>query len=145
MRPISVSVVVDAPLGAVWDALSDLPSHTEWMADAASIEFPAGQAGTGTEMLVDTRLGPFRLTDRLEIIAWEPPRTMAVEHRGVVRGWGRFDLIPMADGIHLTWTEDLRFPWWLGGPITALAAHPLLSRIWAGNLRRFRRRVVSDP
>lgn len=145
MLPIVVSVMVDAPLWRVWEALADLPSHTEWMADAEAIEFPAGHGtGEGTVMLVDTRVGPFRLEDRLEITQWEEPETIGVDHRGLVRGTGSFHLSPMAGGIRVTWREDLRFPWWLGGPLAALVARPVLSLIWAGNLRRFRS-MVEEP
>lgn len=140
MLPIVVSVVVDAPLGRVWGALADLPSHTEWMADAEAIHFLTDRrSGVGTVMTVETRIGPFRLSDRLEVTAWEEGRGIAVDHQGIVRGAGRFDLSPMANGIRFTWREQLHFPWWLGGPVTALVARPVLARVWAGNLSRFKR------
>jgi hypothetical protein len=99
-------------------------------------------------MLVDTRVGPFRLVDRLEVTEWEEERTIGVDHRGVVRGNGRFDLAPMADGIRFTWTEELRFPWWLGGPLASLVARRVLAAVWRRNLLRFKAMVetgVSDP
>lgn len=138
MFPVRVSVFVDAPLADMWHAVADLPSHTVWMADAVAIRFPAGQtAGSGTVMDVDTRIGPFRLTDRMEVTRWFPPRSIEVAHQGLIRGQGRFDLAPMAGGIRFTWTEELRFPWWLGGPLTALLARPVLAFVWRRNLRRF--------
>lgn len=146
MLPIVVSVVIDAPLGRVWDALADLGSHTEWMTDAEAIRFLSDhRSGTRTVVTVETRVGPFRLTDRLEVTAWEECRSMAVDHQGIVRGTGRFDLAPMANGIRLTWREHLRFPWWLGGAATALLARPVLTRVWAGNLRRFKRMLEVSP
>ena len=33
-----------------------------------------------------------------------------------------------------TWTERLKFPWWMGGPLGALAAKPILQRVWLRNL-----------
>lgn len=137
-----MSVMVDAPLERVWEALADLASHTEWMADAEAIHFPSGQrSGRGTVMTVDTKLGPLRLTDRLEVIGWDEFRSIAVDHRGIVRGTGRFELAPMANGIRFTWREHLRFPWWLGGAPTALLARLILTRVWSGNLRRFKTMV----
>lgn len=147
MLPIVVSVVVDAPLERVWGALADLSSHTDWMADAEAIHFLTDRrSGAGTVMAVETRVGPFRLTDRLEVTAWDDRRGITVDHQGIVRGTGRFDLSPMANGIRFTWREHLRFPWWLGGPVTALAARPVLARVWAGNLSRFKRMLeISVP
>lgn len=145
---IVASVLVGAPLWRVWEVLADLESHPGWMTDAESIEFPAGQrTGAGTVMVVDTRIGPFRLTDRLEVTEWRERKTIAVDHRGLVGGAGRFDLSPMAGGIRVVWREDLRFPWWLGGPVAALLARPILARVWSRNLREFRDVVVelSDP
>lgn len=140
MLPIAVAVTVDAPLGRVWDALADLPSHSEWMADAEAIHFPSDRrTGPGTVMTVETRVGPFRITDRLEVTAWEERRGITVDHRGIVGGTGRFELAPLANGIRVTWREHLRFPLWLGGPVTALLARPVLARVWARNLRRFQR------
>lgn len=149
MLPVVVSVLVDASLQRVWDDLTNLETHPNWMADAVAVGFPAGRrSGPGTVMEVDTRIGPFRLTDWLTVTVWDPPHTMAVDHHGLVRGTGRFDLDPVAGGVRLTWREDLRFPWWLGGALTGLLASPVLARIWRGNLRRFRRKVeasLNDP
>ncbi len=37
-----------------------------------------------------------------------------------------------------TWQERLAFPWYLGGPLTALLAAPVLAAIWKRNLRRLK-------
>jgi hypothetical protein len=39
-----------------------------------------------------------------------------------------------------TWNEKLRFPLWQGGPVTALAAKPVLKRVWKKNLRHLAER-----
>jgi uncharacterized protein YndB with AHSA1/START domain len=36
---IRVSTTIPAPPGAVWEAVSDLASHADWMADAESVHF----------------------------------------------------------------------------------------------------------
>ena len=54
---------------------------------------------------------------------------MGIEHRGVVTGRGRFTLAPApAARTRFTWTEALTFPWWMGGPVGALAAKPCSAR-----------------
>jgi hypothetical protein len=139
---IITSVMVDAPLARVWEALADLESHPRWMADAVAIEFLGPQrAGVGTVMLVETRIGPLQLVDRLEVTAWEEARSISVDHRGLIRGAGRFDLAPLAGGVRFTWAEDLVFPWWMGGPIAMLLVRPVLAMIWRRNLRRFKARL----
>ncbi len=42
-----------------------------------------------------------------------------------------------------TWTEELTFPWWMGGPLGAAAARPVLGRIWSRNLVNLQS-VVAD-
>ena len=39
------------------------------------------------------------------------------------------------------WDERLRFPWFLGGPVGAVLAVPILTRIWRRNLANLRARV----
>jgi carbon monoxide dehydrogenase subunit G len=144
MPNVRVTHLVDAPLGDVWRQLSDIADHVSWMADAAAITFVGERReGVGTTFTCDTRIGPLRTQDRMTVTEWEPPRSLGVRHSGIVTGTGRFTLAP-ADGDRttLTWDEDLSFPWYLGGPVTALAAAPVFRLLWAGNLRRFARRVV---
>jgi carbon monoxide dehydrogenase subunit G len=132
-------VVVDAPLAPTWNALADLASHVEWMADAESITFTSAQrSGVGTTFDCVTKVGPLRTTDRMEVTGWLEGRSIAVRHTGIVIGTGVFDLAAIDnDATRLTWTEDLRFPWFLGGVIATFVARPILKRIWMGNLHRF--------
>lgn len=140
MAKIRVSRVIPARPGAVWDRLRDIPSHVEWMADAEAIRFTTGRrTGVGTAFDCDTKVGPIRLVDRMEVTEWVPGRIIGVRHAGVVTGSGRFSIRPVRRrrATRLTWEEELRFPWWLGGPIGAVAGRAVLAAIWRGNLRRF--------
>jgi hypothetical protein len=73
----------------------------------------------------------------MEVTLWEPPHRMAVRHVGLVSGHGSFTLENRGDYTLLVWSELLRFPWRLGGPVGALVARPILTSLWQGNLRRF--------
>ncbi len=140
MARIRVSRTIKAPPAQVWAALEDISSHVRWMADAASITFTSDRrTGRGTTFECLTRVGPFALLDTMEITRWDPPRAMAVLHDGVVSGTGTFRLRPgllRRNRTRFTWSERLRFPWWMGGRFTALAATPLMWMIWRGNLAR---------
>lgn len=144
MAHITVRRVIDRPPAAVWDRLADIADHVSWMADAAAIRFVGDRRqGVGTAFDCETRVGPLRTVDRMEVTEWEPGRSLGVRHRGLVTGTGRFTLRASSDGrrTELTWDEDLRFPWRLGGPVTATLARPVLRRLWSANLRRLATRV----
>lgn len=123
-----------APVGAVWAALADIPSHVTWMADAEAITFTSRRReGVGTTFDCATKVGPLRLRDRMEVIEWQPGRAMAVRHVGLVTGEGRFTLLRRGRRrTELVWEEALRFPWW----IPSRPAAVVLALIWRGNLKR---------
>ena len=139
------SVEIDAEPQQVWERLADIAGHVSWMADARSIRFLTDQReGVGTVFVCRTVVGPLRTDDRMEVTEWAPGRAMGVAHSGVVTGAGRFELTPLDDGrrTSLSWTEDLRLPWWLAGRLGATVAGPVLARIWRANLRRFAEQVT---
>lgn len=142
---VVVSVEIPLPRPAVWRELARLDRHVEWMADARSIEFLGPRrAGTGTRFEVETRLGPLRTRDLMEVTAWEPLERIAVSHHGLFTGRGEFTLADAAPGVtRVVWREDLRFPWWFGGPIGSWCAGPVFRWVWRGNLRRLRDLLVA--
>jgi hypothetical protein len=140
---IEVATDIDAPPAMVWAMLEPVESHVEWMADAVRITFRTEQhRGVGTQFECLTRVGPLSTTDVMTVTEWEPEQVMGIEHRGAVVGRGRFTLSPLA--AHRTrfrWEEELHFPPWMGGRVGEIAARPILTRLWLGNLRRLRARV----
>lgn len=144
MARLRVGTTVAAAPDAVWADLADVASHVEWMNDAVAIRFVTDRRdGVGTAFECDTKVGPFRLTDRMEITAWEPGRAMGVRHVGLVRGDGVITLRRRRRGrTRITWSERLRFPWWLGGPVGAAVASPVLWLVWRGSMRNLRRRFA---
>lgn len=147
MSTIRVSTVIDAPPSAVWKHVEDIAAHVEWMHDAEAIRFTSERtAGVGTTFDCDTRVGPIRVTDRMEITEWRGGEAIGVRHVGVVTGSGLFSLRPV--GTHHTefvWEEALTFPWWLAGPLGARLGAPVLTRIWRRNLQALRDLVESGP
>ena len=121
----------------MWDDVRHIASHVEWMEDAVAIRFTSRRRdGVGTAFDCDTRVGPFRLTDRMVVTTWEPRREMGIRHVGIVTGTGRFTLRRVGrNRTRFTWEERLVFPWWLGGPVGALAGGIVLRLVWRRNLR----------
>ena len=48
---------------------------------------------------------------------------------------------PDASATTFCWTEQLRFPWWMGSTIGERIAKPVLGHVWRGNLERLKRAV----
>ena len=142
MARLTVSVRLDAAPAAVWADLADIGSHVQWMEDAVAIRFTSHRTeGVGTTFDCDTRVGPFRLTDRMEITRWDPGRAMGVRHTGLVTGVGEFRLSARRQGrTRFVWKERLSFPWWLGGPIGAWLSVPVLHHVWRRSMRNLQQR-----
>ncbi len=147
MTQIRVAIELDAPPSRVWEVVEPIERHVDWMADAVAIRFHGDQTrGVGTTFDCDTKVGPIRLTDEMAITEWEPERAMGVRHEGIVTGSGVFTLDPIDLGrrTRFTWTEDLRFPWYLGGRLGELVGGRVVMRaIWRRNLAELRRLVES--
>jgi len=145
MAGIVVSIEITATPAEVWQVVEPVERHVDWMHDAVAIRFTGEQTrGVGTEFLCDTKVGPFKLVDRMEITEWVPGEVMGVRHTGLVTGSGRFTLTPIDLGrrTRFTWAEELVFPWWMGGPIGAFVGGKLVLRaIWRRNLRGLRTQV----
>ena len=124
--------------------MRDIGSHVRWMHDAEAIRITSPRSsGVGTTFVCATRVGPLRLSDRMEVVEWRERKAMGIRHGGVVRGVGRFTLKPRPGGTLFTWEEKLRFPWWLGGPLTGVFAKPVLRSIWKRNLANLKSLVES--
>lgn len=142
---IEVSRIIEATPSAVWEELSDMASHGEWMKDARLVGFAGDQRrGVGTRMQVETRIGPLGVRDLLEVTGWVEGRSIRVAHVGTVRGEGELSIADDPRGSRVTWRERVVFPWWLGGAVTAWLARPVLAGVWRRNLARLAE-LVSSP
>ena len=139
MSNIKVSIEIEATPEKVWQIVEPIERHVDWMHDAVAIRFTSDQKrGVGTAFLCDTKVGPIRLTDKMEITEWVPGKAMGVKHIGIVTGTGVFTLEPLNNGARtlFKWEEKLVFPWFLGGPLGAfIGGKVVLRQIWKRNLR----------
>jgi len=148
MGHIRVAVEIDATPTEVWSIVEPIERHVDWMADATAIRFTTESTrGTGTAFECDTKVGPITLTDEMTVTDWEPERRMGVRHTGVVTGTGMFELEPidLDRRTRFTWTEDLTFPWFLGGRLgEAVGGQAVMKQIWKRNLRELKM-LVENP
>ncbi len=140
MARIRVSTTIEAPLEDVWEYVRRIDSHTEWMADAESITIRSTQTeGVGTAFECLTKIGPLRLNDAMVITEWAEREAIGVRHTGMVTGEGRFTLTPAGtDRTEFCWTEELHFPWWMGGLLGDMVGARILEWVWRRNLKTLR-------
>ena len=123
---VTICTTIDASPTAVWSAVENIESHTDWMKDAVRITCL-------------TRVGPLFTTDRFVVTQWRPGELMGIEHRGAVTGDAEFRLESAGDQrTRFCWEERLRFPWWLGGVVGERVGSPVLRRLWSGNVARLK-------
>ena len=148
MSRIAVTIEIDAPVDRVWAEVEPIERHVEWMHDAVAIRFQGEQTrGVGATFLCDTKVGPIKLVDRMEITEWMPRSRMGVHHSGLVTGTGTFVLTPidLDRRTRFAWTEELHFPWWLGGTIgERIGGNIVMKAIWRRNLRGLKRLIERD-
>jgi uncharacterized protein YndB with AHSA1/START domain len=147
MTRIRVATTIDAPPARVWDDVRDIASHVEWMHDAVAIRFTSRRrSGVGTTFVCDTRVGPLRLSDEMEVTEWRDRRAIGIRHVGLVTGAGRFTLRRRGGRrTRFAWEEQLRFPIWMGGPVGGAIGGLVLRAVWKRNLRTLKKRVERGP
>lgn len=135
-----VAVVdVAAPLQAVWDRLTDWPSHGRWVPLTTVRVTTPLSTGVGARFCGRTSLAPAGLDrlgfdDPMEVTGWLPPadglpgRCEIRKLGRVVRGTAAFDVVAMPDvsgrpSTRVLWEGDLDLP---PRPLTRLLA-PLVS------------------
>lgn len=143
MGRVKVGITIDAPPKRVWAEVEPVERHVDWMADAVAIRFTSrSHRGVGTTFECDTKVGPIRLTDVMEITEWRPGKVMGVRHVGIVTGTGRFTLRRARGGrTRFTWEERLRYPRWLGGAVGGVVGDRIMGQVWKRNLRRLKAQI----
>lgn len=143
-----IKTQIKAPIEKVWDEIVDIESHHEWMIDAQSIK-PLSQTGqqpfmVGNQYICNTKIGPIEIQDHLTITKIKEPNLLEATHDGLVKGEGQFILLKINDNkTEVVWSESLKFPLKLGGPIGKLFSYPLFKVIWKIDLYQLKKRTES--
>jgi uncharacterized protein YndB with AHSA1/START domain len=139
MLEITVTECFELDRARLWDALADLESHREWMTDVRKLRFLTEQR-SGVETRYEITVGPLRMRDHIEVIAWDRPRELAITHRiGPARGEGRFRLAVDGAGTRLEWHARFEIPRWAGGRLAERLGVPATRRLLTRNLGSLRR------
>ncbi|MEH0827375.1 MULTISPECIES: SRPBCC family protein [unclassified Micromonospora] len=138
----TATVIVDAPAGRVFAALTDWERQSDWI-PFTTVRVVEGDGGEGTLVEAVTALGPAVLRDHMRVVRVDAPYEVGVVHCGkLLRGPGVLRCTPLArDRTQVVWHEWFHLP---GGPAGRMA-WPLL---WPGSkasltlaLKRFARLV----
>ena len=123
-----------APPERAWAVATDWERQADWMPDVAWVRVLGPDRALGAQMEIRTKvLGVPLATDVLTVTAWEPPRRLEVDHRGVVAGWGAWLFEPAGETrTRFTWEEVIHLP----PPVLGDAAIHLYGPIQRWMLRR---------
>jgi hypothetical protein len=139
---LTVPVDVNVPADAVWRKVTDWNGQRDWML-ATRVEVTGAGDGrhAGAFLTAVTGVGPVGVTDRMEIVEWDPPRRCVVRHLGrVVRGEGVFEVVQLDAGrSRLLWSELLDLPLGRLGRLGWSVLAPVFRAGVAFSLRRMAR------
>lgn len=134
--------VVEAPIEAVWAAVSDIEQQVRWMHEMKSVRLlTPPPVGAGTRAEATIRILGVSVEDPVTVTAWEPPRRFGIRHDGLYKGHGTIELEPGADGTTtiVRWSETLIPP--VLPHLTAALQRPVLAAIFQDDLATLRRLV----
>jgi len=139
---LEVRQFIRAAPEAVWAVISDLSGQSRWMVDVRKLAITSERkSGAGTVVAVTSTLFGLPLVhDVMEIVTWEPPRELAVVHRGQFTGTAAFRLEPVPGGTIFVWVEEFQPPLGLLGEAGfRLLVGPHLKRVFGRSMENVRR------
>jgi Polyketide cyclase / dehydrase and lipid transport len=141
---VRVEELLPCPAEEAWAILLVWERQADWMLDADRVEVVGERReGIGVRLSVRTRiLGLPAFTDPMEVVAWDPPRRLALRHGGIVAGEGTWSLDPEQGGTRFVWVEDVRLRVPVIGELAALLYAPILRRLIRQAAAGLRRRVI---
>jgi uncharacterized protein YndB with AHSA1/START domain len=140
---LAVEVGLPVSPQKAWDVLVAWELQAGWMQDADRVRVEsATREGVGTTIAVTTRVLNVPLfTERLEVLAWEPPRRLVMAHRSFIAGTGTWELEPAGSGSRFRWTEEISLPVPIVGGLALGAYRPIMRRLMSGSLAALRRTI----
>lgn len=129
----------------VWLSIERWEEQSQWIRDAVWVRLLTPEReGVGARIEVLNRVLHVPLfTEQLEVVGWEPPRTIVMAHRSFVRGTGIWSLEPVDGSTRFTWTEELSLPIPVLGELALLVYRPFLRRLMRGSLANLQRLIAA--
>lgn len=142
---VEATTNLSAPPDRVWALIERWEDQSRWIRDAVWVRvLTPERSGVGARVKVLNRVLHVPLfTERLEVVGWDPPRRMVMEHRSFVRGTGTWSLAPLDGSTRFTWSEELSLPIPLLGEPALLAYRPFMRRLMRGSLANLQRLIAS--
>ena len=138
---MKMAIAIDAPIDAVWEAVSDIERQPLWMREMRSVRLlTAGPVGIGTRGEADVRIFLVGVVDPVEIDRYDPPVAFGIRHVGVFAGSGRIGLEALdARRTLVRWDEQLVPP--IFPNLGQLLQKPILGAIFQADLERLKEMV----
>ena len=113
------------------------------MKDSVKIDFESEiKSGVGTKIKVLTKIGPLKLYDYITFTKWEEKIIIGVDDIGIVTGKGEMEFNKVDNNTtKFKWTETLKFPFYLFGPIGEIVGKHILEYIWKENLNNLKNEI----
>lgn len=109
---LTADVLVNAPVTAVFAAMTDWPAHGAWMR-GTSLRVTRGDGrSVGSELAARAGIGPVAVVDTVEITRWEAPWRIELQRHGpLAQGTLTGEVVELPGGrARLVWTERLSLP-----------------------------------
>jgi hypothetical protein len=137
--PVVLEMVetLPGPPEVVWRLLTDWEHQSDWQLEASDFVVTSDhREGIGVEAEATITIGGITTRDKVRVAEWDPPRRLAIEHRGWVSGRGELFLTPLGDDrTHIYWREELNPPVGAIGALGMTAFRPLMGRIFRRDLK----------
>ncbi|CAN5660139.1 hypothetical protein BH20ACT23_BH20ACT23_29640 [soil metagenome] len=138
---IELAETMPGPPEVVWSLITDWENQGDWQLEARDFVVKSPEReGVGVTAEATVSIGGITTRDEVEVVAWEPHKLLAIEHKGWVSGRGELHLTPLRsptrpDRTHVFWVETLHPPLGSAGAVGLMVFRPLMSRIFKRDLR----------
>lgn len=143
---VESEILLEVPIEEAWAVLMRWEDQAIWMKDADSVRVISPmREGVGTTLAVKTRVLNVPLfTEKLEVVAWEPPTRLLMAHRSFIGGVGEWSFREAPGGTMFRWSEDISLPVPLLGELALQVYRPFMRYLMRGALQGLQDFVRKD-